>query len=231
MYTRTRLEPYLRCSIYSCPHFSLFLLLLLLLPYAERRVSAAVSNRISQKAELMQYLAGHASTVGHMLGSIPEQNATSSTPAQGSFAATAPAAVYNMPTCPGTSPLPTAAAAAAGARRSSVSAYLQGQQDLLTTITDGVPYASDMVSLGGAGRFSTASCCSGSSILSAQSAGGPALAGMRMSVDPSAAAAAAGAAANSRHSAVKEALSARISTAGKAPAIGPDRTQLFGVCV
>jgi hypothetical protein len=180
----------------------------------------------------MQYLAGHASTVKHMLGSIPEQSPSGSIPAQGLLAVTAPAAVYNMPTSSSMSPaqssLTTAAACAAGERRTSVSAYLQGQQDLLTTITDGVPYVSGMVSLGGAGRCSTASCCSASSILLAQTAGGPAVAGMRMSVDPSATAAAAAgaAAANSRHSAVKEALSARMSTAGRASA-----TDRVGGCI
>lgn len=166
--------------------------------WAEHKVAAAVSSRVSQKAELMQYLAGHTSTVGRMLHSIPEANpaAGGTAPTAGGFSATAPAAVVP------------------GARKSSVSAYLAGQQDLLTTITDGVPYASGLPGMLGAGssnstaaasmRCSTASYCSGSSsssILSAQSTGGAA------SSSPSAA--------NSRHTAVKEALSARISSAGE----------------
>jgi hypothetical protein len=189
---------------------------------AEHKVAAAVSSRVSQKAGLMQYLAGHASTVGRMLHSIPEANAAAggaaAAPTDAAFSATAPAAaaVFNTPPFP-TATATTTAAAAAGARKSSVSAYLAGQQDLLTTITDGVPYASGLPGMLGAGsssstanstatasiRCSTASYCSGgsSSILSAGQSTGAA------SSCPSAA--------NSRHSAVKEALSARISGAGE----------------
>lgn len=165
---------------------------------AERKVSAAVAKRSSQKADLMQYLAGHSSTVGRMLGSIPEQGAARESSTASILAASAPAAL--------TAATP-AAAAAASARRSSISAYLKGQQDLLTTITDGVPYASGVVSmLDGTGECSNAargssSGGSTSSLVSSQSAA-------------SIAAAAAVSVSNSRQSAVKEALSARISTAG-----------------
>ena len=162
-------------------------------------MSAAVAKRSSQKADLMQYLAGHSSTVGRMLGTIPEQNAARSSSSTTSIlAASAPAAL---------SPATQAAAAAASARRSSISAYLKGQQDLLTTITDGVPYASGVVSmLDGMGDGSNAergssSGGSSSSLVSSQSA--------------ASIAAAAAVQVNSRQSAVKEALSARISKAGR----------------
>lgn len=203
---------------------------------AERKVSAAVSNRVSQKAELMQYLAGHASTVGRMLGSIPEQNPTNANPASDRFASTAPAALgymgHNPAEPPGrlssTSAASAVSAAAAGARKSSVSAYFTGQQDLLTTITEGVPYASGVASMlggtagtvspvgGPAGRCSTASCCS--SILSTGTA-----------ASSTAAAAGGGGCVNSRHSAVKDALNARMSTAGELPLQDIDES-LLGLC-
>lgn len=148
-----------------------------------------------------------------MLHSIPEANpaAGGTAPTEGAFSATAPAA------------------AVAGARKSSVSAYLAGQQDLLTTITDGMPYASGMPGMFGAGssnstaaasmRCSTASYCSGgssSSILSAQSTGDAA------SSSPPAA--------NSRHTAVKEAFSARISSTGEQFLAQPEPWQGPGAC-
>lgn len=88
-----------------------------------------------------------------------------------------------------------AASAAASARRASLTAYLQGQQGLGDTITQGMPYvgsdyaAEQSVGLGYAGALGPA-----------EAAGG---------------AAAGAAGVNSRHYAVKAALNARISTAGK----------------
>jgi hypothetical protein len=160
----------------------------------------------------MQYLGGHSGSAGKLLGTITEQGPTY-TPTPRPFAATAPAHA----------PAPTAAAAAAAAmRRSSVSAFLQGQQDLLTTITDGVPYASGISTVLAAGNDAVASYARNSTFsnsstlpahtvarISTNSAGSEGSAGQ--------AAAGSGGSPNSRHTAVKEALHARMSSAGEAP--------------
>jgi hypothetical protein len=100
------------------------------------------------------------------------------------------------------SQLTSSPAAAAGvvspssARRASVSAYLQGQQDLATTVSTGVPYLGSAGSSPRAGRASDA-------YAAAAAAGG----GGGSTTSPSS---------NSRHTVIKEALNARLSDAGEA---------------
>jgi hypothetical protein len=84
-------------------------------------------------------------------------------------------------------------ASPSSARRASVSAYLQGQQDLDTTVSTGVPYLGSANSSPRAGRASDAY---------AAAAAGSAGAGPS---SPS----------NSRHTVIKEALNARLSDAGE----------------
>lgn len=110
---------------------------------------------------------------------------------------------------------PTAAATtAAGARRSSVSAYLKGQQDLLTTITAGVPYLSEPPSIPqGVNNTAWNSSSNRCSYTAPEAFAQGSLAARELGAEAAAAAAASGS--NSRHTAVKEALSARLSSAGE----------------
>lgn len=166
----------------------------------------------------MQYLAGHSGSVDKLLGTITEQGPTYSTTPR-PYAATAPAHA----------PAHTAAAAAAAAmRRSSVSAFLQGQQDLLTTITDGVPYASGISTVLAAGpeaypgAAQHAGCPRNSTYSNSSSL--PAHTVARISTNSAGSEGSAAKEAlvsgvnniNSRHTAVKEALHGRMSTAGEA---------------
>lgn len=164
----------------------------------------------------MQYLAGRSGSVDKLLGTITEQDPTY-TPTPRPFPGPAPAHA----------PAPSAAAAAAAAmRRSSVSAFLQGQQDLLTTITDGVPYASGISTVLAAGpdavparnaRYPRNSTCSNSSILPAHGDARMSMNATGSEVSAAEGAGGSGVNSNSRHTAVKEALHARMSTAGEAP--------------
>lgn len=103
----------------------------------------------------------------------------------------------------------------ASARRASLTAYLQGKQDLVTTVTTGVPYADETSPCGvyrqslasqgispeGSPQYRPSSCCGEPQL---QQQGGATVAS-----------APAAAASNDRHTVVKEALSARLSDAGR----------------
>lgn len=103
-------------------------------------------------------------------------------------------------------------ASPASARRASLSAYLHGKQDLVTTVTTGVPYA-DGSSLSSTYRQSLASQ---EISPEASSRYRPSSCYCEPQVQQQGTAkAAAAAAANDRHTAVKEALSARLSNAGR----------------
>jgi hypothetical protein len=91
--------------------------------------------------------------------------------------------------------LPASSVSPSSARRASVSAYLQGQQDLATTVSTGVPY---LDSTGSSPRAAARASDAAGAAAGGGAAAGPASAGS-----------------NSRHKVIKEALAARLSDAGE----------------